>query len=492
MLAKLSGDAQLAGVGITDPYADHRRRPLAEHVDDFGRYLSGKGDTPRHVREIVARCKAVLAGIDADAFEDLQPSAVVEFLASLRDRPDERPPLEDGQEWFTKKELVAAVGVHPGSAARLLARDGLSARGYGKARRYPRSAVEALRERLAPGVGASTTNHYLTAIKGFTRLAGAVEREPLPGRPAGLPVEDERRGGRLPGPPPRSRTGRVRRAGAGGPRRPAVPRHDRRRPSRPVPAGGAGRLPRFRAGLPVAGVVRLRRPVRDGGGRLQQATAEGRAAAALRRGRAAARLRRGPAAAPLWPGSWRDDAAEMLRLDLAAAGIDYIDAEGLVYDFHALRHQFITDLAAAGVHPKDAQVLARHSTITLTMDHYTHVRPANLQAALDKLPPVAPAPKAAKRRKACGLGPCLALVGARKPRPCHAPPEPTNHGPERATAGRRPAPCTCLALPRGTSWPLMSKSEGRASRPAFVVNPCGRVLCPLLAPRVPSRPKCPL
>jgi hypothetical protein len=34
---------------------------------------------------------------------------------------------------------------------------------------------------------------------------------------------------------------------------------------------------------------------------------------------------------------------------------------------------FITSLATSGVHPKDAQTLARHSTITLTMDRYSHV-----------------------------------------------------------------------------------------------------------------------
>jgi integrase len=76
----------------------------------------------------------------------------------------------------------------------------------------------------------------------------------------------------------------------------------------------------------------------------------------------------------------------MVRLDLEAAGIPYVDERGLVYDFHALRHQFISNLARAGVHPKEAQDLARHSTITLTMDHYTHLDLRDQLAALDKLP----------------------------------------------------------------------------------------------------------
>jgi hypothetical protein len=39
----------------------------------------------------------------------------------------------------------------------------------------------------------------------------------------------------------------------------------------------------------------------------------------------------------------------------------YRDEAGRVFDFHSLRHQYISNLAAAGVHPKIAQTLARHS-----------------------------------------------------------------------------------------------------------------------------------
>src|SRR5581483_5553721 len=62
----------------------------------------------------------------------------------------------------------------------------------------------------------------------------------------------------------------------------------------------------------------------------------------------------------------RHDAAAMFRQDLQAAGVAYRDAAGHVADFHALRHTFISNLARGGVHPKVAQQLARHSTITLT------------------------------------------------------------------------------------------------------------------------------
>ena len=104
-----------------------------------------------------------------------------------------------------------------------------------------------------------------------------------------------------------------------------------------------------------------------------------------------------------------DKTATMMREDLADArawwlqeaedaqerakreGSDFLayrDAAGLVADFHALRHTFGSMLAASGAHPKVAQALMRHSTITLTMDRYTHLRDDDQRSALEALPPI--------------------------------------------------------------------------------------------------------
>ncbi len=77
--------------------------------------------------------------------------------------------------------------------------------------------------------------------------------------------------------------------------------------------------------------------------------------------------------------------AEMIRVDLASAGIEY-EIDGAFADFHALRHTFISNLARAGVMPNIAKELARHSTITLTMDYYTHTRLGDSAAAVANLP----------------------------------------------------------------------------------------------------------
>jgi hypothetical protein len=63
----------------------------------------------------------------------------------------------------------------------------------------------------------------------------------------------------------------------------------------------------------------------------------------------------------------------------------YRDSEGRVADFHSLRHRFVSELVRAGVAPKDAKELARHSTITLTMDRYAHVGIRDTAAAVARL-----------------------------------------------------------------------------------------------------------
>lgn len=62
------------------------------------------------------------------------------------------------------------------------------------------------------------------------------------------------------------------------------------------------------------------------------------------------------------------------------------DDAGRVLDFHALRATFASLLAASGCHQKAAQELMRHSTITLTMDTYTHTTRGALGSALAKPP----------------------------------------------------------------------------------------------------------
>ena len=134
----------------------------------------------------------------------------------------------------------------------------------------------------------------------------------------------------------------------------------------------------------------------------------------------------------------KDAIAKMFRADLASARasliesattptdrkkreeldyLEYRDATGRVADFHCLRHSFISNLARGGVHPKIAQQLARHSTITLTMDRYSHTVLGDLSHALSALPVLSATTPERERQRAtgtCDIGPnslpiCLPL-----------------------------------------------------------------------------------
>ena len=74
------------------------------------------------------------------------------------------------------------------------------------------------------------------------------------------------------------------------------------------------------------------------------------------------------------------------RKDLAAAGITYRDARGLVADFHAQRMTFCTRLFASGVPQRITQGLLRHKSATLTNQVYTDDSALPLREGVEALP----------------------------------------------------------------------------------------------------------
>ena len=79
----------------------------------------------------------------------------------------------------------------------------------------------------------------------------------------------------------------------------------------------------------------------------------------------------------------------ILDRDLAAAGIAKKDGRGRTVDVHALRHSFCSHLSKGGVAPRTAQAAMRHSTLELTMSHYTDESLLDVEGALD-VPPDLP------------------------------------------------------------------------------------------------------
>jgi len=101
----------------------------------------------------------------------------------------------------------------------------------------------------------------------------------------------------------------------------------------------------------------------------------------------------------------------ILDRDLVAAGIarrvkgkngrwwiDKRDADRRTVDVHALRHTTATYLAKAGVAPRTAQTIMRHSDIRLTLGTYTDPKLLDTAAALDALPSLNPTPQGERVR----------------------------------------------------------------------------------------------
>ena len=88
---------------------------------------------------------------------------------------------------------------------------------------------------------------------------------------------------------------------------------------------------------------------------------------------------------------------------LKAAGIDWKDSEGRRADFHALRHTYGTLLSKAGVSPREAMELMRHTDLRLTMKVYTDPRIFDLAGAVEKLPTIPPRRQAAQATGTDGM-----------------------------------------------------------------------------------------
>jgi integrase len=387
ILAGLVKKAELRKAGISDPFEGHRTRALAEHLDDYRRYLEAEGRCMEHVAKACARIRAILDGCGFLFIPDITPEKVAEFLHGLR-RDPARPALPVGQDWFTPRELVTALGgIRPPRLARMMRREGLSVAGQGKARRYPRATVEALQDRVCRGIGIATSNGYLTAAKGFSRWLVRTERTDRD-RLVSLSRQNARtdvRHARRATPEDELRV-ILTAAGDSHVEFEGLTGRDRRMLYLTAMVTGF-RASELASLTPLSFLLEENPPTvavtaaysKNHRHSVQPLPTD--VAAALR-GFLADR----PAGLPVWSGGWYKDAAEMLRIDLSAAGIPYRDAEGRVADFHGLRHSYISLLAANGATPKEAQELARHSDIRLTMNTYTHVRLHDLASAVEALP----------------------------------------------------------------------------------------------------------
>ena len=353
MLNRIVQRVEREKAGLVDPTEEQRRRPLADHMREFESYLRNRGVTPKQVQETLRMLKRLIDHRKWRSIGDITATAALEFLGQLR-------------------------------------RQGRSAQTY---------------------------NHYLKAAKQFTRWLVRERRtlfDPL-AHVARLNVRTDRRHDRRA--LSQDEFARLVEAARNGKRIEGITGPDRAMLY--VLAAWTG----FRKG--EIGSLTLRSL------RLDDDPPTATVAACYSKHRREdtqvlhpelvrqlkawlATKRQLEPDEPLFPISRRVAGGVerkthlMIQRDLAAARdqwlaeaqtpeeharrlrsdfLCYANHAGLYADFHGLRHLFITNLERAGLSPKMAQTLARHSDIRLTLGVYTHVELHDQTAAIHALPP---------------------------------------------------------------------------------------------------------
>ncbi len=392
MLAKLERRAERQRTGLLDPAEDHAQRPLTAHLADYVSVLIAKGDCDAHITLTRDRIAAILDGCGFTFTRDADVSTVAQWLT---DRRTDGAPIElpAGIESFTPGETVRLFGISGAAIRGTIKRLGLDADGHGKRRAYPRSTVEAIAAARVRGIGPETANHYIKAIRGFFRWLVKAKRigsnplDTLSLVPVACDVRRARR--ELTADELRRLFDATRQSGRSfrgltGPDRYYLY----------LAAIGTGFRASALASLTPADfdldgrtVTLAARKAKNKRAKVQPLPAD--VAEELRPYLATREPGRS-----IWGGTWARDkrGAEMLRGDLATAGIPYAveTSDGPLYaDFHALRHSFLTLGGRSGIDLRTLQVLAGHSRPELTA-RYTHRRLDDLAAEIEKLPNLIP------------------------------------------------------------------------------------------------------
>jgi integrase/recombinase XerC len=468
MLKKLQADAELKRVGLADPHGDSKATPLSAHLADFEAHLIGKGNTLAHVAATMRRLRATVAGCGWKSLADLSATKLEVWLNSKRGK--RAPALPPGPKEYSPGDVATLLGCSRENVGKLIRTNGLLApAGEGKARRMPRETVQALLDLSGRGAGPKTRNYYRKHLKHFgtwlvkDRRSSVNPFQHVELEPTDADVRRRRRAATVEELTKLITTARASRRvyrGLSGPDRamlyavafttgfrasalasltpthfdfaadpPTVSLAARNNKSRkpkvnPLPADATGALTSYLAG----------RPGRE----------------------------------PIWPGTWVATAADMLRADLADAGIGYIAVEAgerSFLDFHAVgRHSCLTHAARAGVPLSVVQKLAGHAS-PVTTARYVHTSDREVADAVRRLPAIA------------GEAPPVCTQFARTPCPSRQPGATPD---TEAAQGDRVGTTTEPSNPQGFVNSIQPKSIADMSGPARIRTENQGIMSPLL------------
>jgi len=330
----------LIRIGLVDQKRAAAANTLGKHVDDFERSLIAKGNSKAHAKQVASRARTTFRECGFVFWSDLSADEIQEYLAEKRKPKNETN--DDGNE-------ITILGMSP-----------------------------------------QTSNFYLQAVKQFARWMVANGR--AGGSPlthlAGVNVsKDQRRERRA-----LSReefehllaitTGGPERYGLSGPDRALIYEFD---------ADTAMRASEMRSLTQESFDLSCDQPRVT----VKAAYTKNSEEAVIPLRPRMAELLRGHLAdklpmAPAFNMPHDNNRVPMLKADLAAAGIVYLDEQGRRMDFHALRHTGISQAGKDGLSPKALQKFARHKTFRLTMDRYFHLELEDLEGELRSSPGYSP------------------------------------------------------------------------------------------------------
>lgn len=345
MLNDLKRKVELGKAGLRSPFEEQHARPLSEHLADFKAHLRAKGNTAEHCEQAYRRAQRIISGCRFLFINDITPGPVEAMLARMR----------------------------------------------------------------ADGTSQQTSNFYLQSMKQFCRWLVADRRtgdNRVAHMAAGNVAADRRLERRELS---QDEISYLLRAAYQGPLRSGLSGESRRMLYATAIGTGlraselASLTPReFCLTAEVSTARILAKNEKAGRGNVLPLPAD---LAALLRLWLAGK----PSDVPLWPGKWAEykQASKLIRADLKRARLAWLaeveegaperkkreESEFLEYrttagqaDFHSLRHTFLSRLGRSGAHPRVMMELARHTTVELTLNRYTHVSMADLASAVGKLP----------------------------------------------------------------------------------------------------------
>ena len=351
LAAELERKVERRVAGLTNPFEDAEKRPLIEHLQDFQAYLRGKGDSVKHVDQTFGRIRRALDGCGMTAWADVSASRLVAWLEherhagriGIKTSNYYQSAVKEFCTWMVRDKRAESSPLTHLSAQNADA----------DVRRQRRAVTPDEFNRL---VQAAMIGPAVQCMNGADRAmlyilaswTGYRRKELASLTASSFDFESN---------PPVVRVG-------------AAYSKRKRNDSVPLHEGVAERIKQWLACKDNDDQEVAVFPLRTDAGRLR------RTSKMMKVDLKAARR------AWIEEASTEDECRRRQKSDF----LTYQNDEGLFADFHANRHTFISNLGRAGISPKLAQTLARHSDPKLTMNIYTHVDSHDKADAIGKLP----------------------------------------------------------------------------------------------------------